>query len=148
MRILATVLAVISAVIMLASGIMKLVNSGFRSDMDAVYEIGGNQFGTWFFLLVGLFEVLIAVLLFIPRFRTLGAIDLIIVMVGAAVFNLAFVKDIIPAGLDDPSNFVIVNIILALVGAAIAFLWRRHTVEHPVALRSIDSPMMRRIDGT
>jgi len=65
MRIFTTILALIGAAIMLASGVIKLVNSGFRSDMNSLYEIGGSSFGTWFYLLVGLFEILIAVLLFI-----------------------------------------------------------------------------------
>jgi len=142
MRIFTTILALIGAAIMLISGVMKIVNSGFRSDMNSLYEIGGSEFGTWFFLLVGLFEILIAVLLFLPRFRTLGGIDLFIVMVGALIFNAFFVKDVIPAGLDDPTGFIAVNVVLALLGLAIAYLWRSHTSDNPHVLTHLPSDIV------
>lgn len=143
MRIFTTILALIGAAVMLLSGVMKIVNSGFRSDMNSVYEIGGSEFGTWFYLLVGLFEILIAVLLFLPRFRTLGGIDLFIVMVGAIIFNVFFIKDVIPEGIDDPGGFIIaINAVLALLGLAIALLWRSHTSDNPHVLTHLPSDIV------
>jgi len=142
MRIFTTILALIGAAIMLITGVMKVVSSGFRSDMNSLYEIGGSSFGTWFYLLVGLFEILIAVLLFLPRFRTLGGIDLFIVMVGAIIFNAFFVRDVIPDGLDDPTGFIAVNVVLALLGAAIAMLWRNHTSDNPHVLTHLPSDIV------
>ena len=90
--------------------------------MNELYEIGGSQFGGWFFVLVGLFEVLIGIALFIPRTRMLGGMGLAFVMLGAVVLNIGFVAETLPADADDPGMFVPVNLVLAALGATIAFL--------------------------
>lgn len=131
MKLLTTVLAIIGAVIMALAGISKLVSSGMRSDSVSTYEIGGNEFPGWFFVLVGLAEILIAIWLIYPPFRDAGGVSLFIVMIGALIFNLALVKDVLPSGIDDPSGFAVLNIVIALIGAAVAYLWPR--VEPEVA---------------
>lgn len=125
MKLVTTILAVIGAIIMFISGVMKIVSSSFRGDMVANYAIGGNEIGGWFYVLVGIAEIGIAVWLIYPPFRDAGGVALFIVMLGAMIFNLGLAKDILPAGADDPASFVPINVVLGLVGAAIAFMWPR-----------------------
>lgn len=125
MKMVTTVLAILGAIVMAISGIAKIVSSSMRSDSVDVYAIGGNEFPGWFFLLVGIAEVAIAVWLLYPPFRDSGGVALFMVMVGALIFNLFLVKDVLPEGATDPTNFWIVNVVIALVGAAIAYMWPR-----------------------
>lgn len=110
---------------MAISGIVKVVSSGFRSDAVSTYVLGGNEIGGWFFVLVGIAEIGIAVWLLYPPFRDAGGVALMLVMLGALLFNLALVRNVLPDGIDDPSSFWPVNIVLALVGLIIAFMWPR-----------------------
>lgn len=125
MKLVITILSILAAIAMFLSGIAKLVGSGFRDDMVSTFAIGGNEIGGWFFILVGIAEIGIALWLLYPPFRDAGGAALLIVMIGALVFNLALVRDVLPEGIDDPSGFWPVNIILGLVGLAIAVMWPR-----------------------
>lgn len=125
MKMVTTVLAVLAAIVMAVSGIFKLVSASARNDMADVYEIGGNEFPIWFFVLVGVAEVITAIWLLYGPFRDSGGVALFMIMLGAFIFNVFLVKDVVPDGLQDPSSFWIVNVVLGLVGAAIAFLWPR-----------------------
>ena len=118
-RIFLTVLAGFGALIMTASGLVKILNTEFRTDMTNTYEISGG----WFYVLVGLFELAIALLLVMKDSRVLGGIALAGLMAGALIFNLFLVVDVLPEGVQDPTNFWPVNIALALLGAAIAEFW-------------------------
>lgn len=125
MKMVTTVLAVLAAIVMAASGIFKIVGSAARNDMTNTYEIGGNAFPGWFFVLVGIAEVAIAIWLLYPPFRDSGGVALLMVMLGALIFNLFLVRDVLDPDLTDPSSFWIVNIVIGLIGAFIAYMWPR-----------------------
>lgn len=140
MRMVSILLAVLGAVIMLASGVMKLIDADARDEMNSLYEAGGSEFGIWFFVLVGIFEVAIAALLLIPRTRVLGGFDLFVVMVGAFIFNLFLVNDVLPDDVTNPRTFVPVNVVIALLGVAIMYLTRRQRKERRAAPEVTSEP--------
>ncbi len=114
------------AIVLIASGLQKMFNSGFRSDMNQVYELGDSSFGTWFFLVVGVIEFVIGVLIVWPRTRIPAALAMVLFFVGALIFNIGFAVDPVPENLNDPSTLIPADVILGLLGLGIAALWRRH----------------------
>lgn len=120
MRTFTTILALLGALIMLASGLVKVLSSSFRQDQSELYELAGSAVPSWFFLAVGVFEVLVAVALVVPRTRVLGGLAFVITMAGALAFNLVLASE----GADpDPADFAPVNVVLGALGLLITLLW-------------------------
>lgn len=122
MRTLTTVLALIGSLVMAASGLIKVLSSGFREEQNELYQLADNALTPTFYLAVGVLELVIAFLLVIPRTRTWGGLGLLLVMVGAAGFNTTLAVDV-AQGETDPASFVPVNVVLGALGAVIAGGW-------------------------
>ena len=125
MRLAVSLLGSLFAVIMIAIGLQKIFGSDLRADMTATYEVGGSAISGWFFVLVGIFEIVIGVALALPVSRAVGGLGLAIGQAGAVVFNTALVADPLPSGLDDPGGIVFLNLVLLIGGVLIAVLWPR-----------------------
>lgn len=102
--------------------------------MNAVFEVNGEEFGGWFFLIVGLIEIAIGATIVYQRTRIPGAIAYANVMVGAIIFNTVFAKDEIPEGLNDPGDAIVPNIVLLLFSLGIAALWRNQGDEGDIGI--------------
>jgi len=113
MKILEWILAVGLALVMALAALNKILSSEFRDTLSDSINLPG-----WFLILVGLLELSLAVDLLLPRFRILGGLGVAVVMVGAVVFNLfgETVDD------NNPRLVIPLNIVLALVGLAAAWL--------------------------
>ncbi len=124
MRAAVTILALIGALIMVVAGVTKVALTGFRNDMNDLYEIAGSDLGPWFYLAVGVVEIVVAVALIPPPTRIFGGLGLLIVQLGAAGFNNFLTVDPLPDDAGDPATFLIVNLVLAGLGLVIALGWR------------------------
>jgi uncharacterized membrane protein YphA (DoxX/SURF4 family) len=113
MKILEWVLAIFLGLVMLGAGVSRIISSETRSDLSDSIGVPG-----WFLILVSLLEILLAIDLFWPRFRILGGIGSAVVMVGALIFNL-FGEEV---GSANPQAGIPANIVLAIVGLAVAWL--------------------------
>lgn len=113
MKILQWVLAVALAFVMAGAGLNKIFSSEFR-------DLLGDQINTpnWFLVLVGLFELLLAVDLLLPRFRILGGVGVAVTMVAAAVFNLF--GDTVDG--NNPRVAIPLNLVLAVLALVTAWL--------------------------
>lgn len=113
MKKLEWVLAVALGALLLVSALARIVSSDARGDMSDALNVPG-----WFLILVSLWEIVIAIDLFLPRFRILGGVGAAVTMIGAALFNLFgdTVND------TNPRQFIPVNIVLALAGLGVAWL--------------------------
>lgn len=77
-KIASWVLITVLALMMLLSGGMKLAGSP-----ELLANFQGWGYAVWFFYLIGALEVLGAIGLFIPKLRTLAALGLLGLMIGA-----------------------------------------------------------------
>lgn len=113
MKKLEWVLAVVLGLVLLASALGRIFSSGARGDMADSLNVPG-----WFLVLVSLWEIALAVDLFLPRFRILGGVGAAVTMIGAGIFNLFgdTIDDV------NPRQFIPVNVVLALVGFGVAWL--------------------------
>ena len=113
MKIVEWVLAVLLALVFLAVGVFRLINSSDRADQAELLNVPG-----WFLILVSLLEIALAIDLLIPRFRILGGVGIAIVMVGAVILNLfgTTVNDV------NPRTFIPGNIVLVLLALLTAWL--------------------------
>lgn len=138
-----TALAVLGAAAMTFAGLMKIFNTEFRGDMAENYEVFGAELPARFFVLVGLAELVIAVLIVYRPTRILGAAALTTFMVGALILNLGFAKDVLAEGVSDQSNAWPANLVLAALGASIGFFARDAAVATDSAGRSRRSGLRR-----
>lgn len=83
-------LAIALAVIFGVMGTALVASSRLRSDFNEQYEMfGGGEFGTGFFVVVGIAHVVVAIDLLGRRWRRIGAVGAAILMALALVFTLA-----------------------------------------------------------
>jgi len=114
-----TVLSVIFGLMMINSGLNKFFNyMPMPKDMpEAVMQIMAAfmQLG-WLFPLVAIAEIVGGILFMIPRFRALGAIVILPVMIGIVLFN----------AIQSPQTLVIALVLFAINVWAIAEDWRKY----------------------
>ncbi|MEM9130856.1 MAG: MauE/DoxX family redox-associated membrane protein [Actinomycetota bacterium] len=113
MKVLEWVLAIVLGLLIGVSGVSRLVSSDLRDEMGDYLNLPG-----WFLVLVSFWEILIAIDLFLPRFRIVGGVGAAVTMVVAAVLN--FFGETI----DDynPRTGIPWNVGLAVVGLIVAWL--------------------------
>lgn len=83
------VLSILLGLFMAFSGFMKFVNNDMPKDMpaEAIKTIQAFLETKWLMPLVGIVELIGGILLAIPKTRIIGALALLPVMVGIALFN-------------------------------------------------------------
>ena len=112
-RITVTVLSVLLALMFLGAGIPKLLGTP-----DVVAGFAKYGYPSWFHLLVGGTEVVAAVLLLVPRVAWLGAIAIVVIMVGATYTHAVL-------GTGEGSNALVTSCLL-IVAAFVAYMrWPR-----------------------
>lgn len=113
MKKLELVLAVILGLALLLAAIGRLFSSQLRNDMSDSLGLP-----VWFLIVVSVVEIVIAIDLFLPRFRILGGVGAGLTMVGATVFNIFGEK----AGDANPRQAIPMTIVLAIVGFVVAWM--------------------------
>ncbi len=123
---LAKALPFVAAAALLFPASRKLFDGAWREELGMTYELGGQGFGAWFFVLVGLLEAAMAGLILWPRTRVPAGLAMAGFFVGALVFNLGFRvdQDLLPADRPTLSALIPLDVSHLLLGLAIAFLWR------------------------
>lgn len=88
-RALATLASLTLAVVLASVGLALVLSARLRGDLDEQYLMfGGSSFGTSFFVLVGIVQLVVAVDLLVPRWRRVGALIAGLLMSLALVFTL------------------------------------------------------------
>lgn len=125
-NVIAKTLPLVAAAALLYPASRKLIDDGWRGELSASYQLGGQGFGAWFFALVGLLEVAMAGLILWPRTRVPAGLTMAGFFVGALVFNLALRvdQDLLPADRPGLSTLVPLDISHLLLGLAVAWSWR------------------------
>lgn len=113
MKKLELVLAVLLGLVLLLAAVGRLFSSQLRNDMSDSLGLP-----VWFLIIVSVIEIVIAIDLFLPRFRILGGIGAGLTMLGATVFNIFGEK----AGDANPQQAIPMTIILAILGFAVAWM--------------------------
>lgn len=96
------------ALAMFMAGIQKLI--GNEMLWQQFINFG---YARWFFYLTGIIEVGAAILIWIPKTRLVGAVMIVVTMLGAAYSNL------MTGG--DATVFIPVNLVLALLAGVVAW---------------------------
>ena len=116
----------VAAAALLYPGTRKLVDAAWREELTTTYQLGGQNFGEWFFVMVGLIEVAMAGLIVWPKTRVPAGLAMAGFFVGALVFNLGLRVDqnLLPADRPTLSTLIPLDISHLLIGLAVALLWR------------------------
>jgi hypothetical protein len=97
----------------LLAAVARIFSTELRTDMSDSLNLPG-----WFLIAVSVLEIVLAIDLFIPRFRILGGIGIGATMIGASIFNLLGEK----AGNADPRQAVPLTLVLSIIGFSVAWL--------------------------
>lgn len=119
-------LPLVAAVALLYPGTRKLADATWRQELTTTYQLGDQNFGGWFFVMVGLLEVGMAGLILWPKTRIPAGLAMAGFFVGALVFNLGLRvdQDLLPADRPTLSTLIPLDISHLLMGLAVALLWR------------------------
>ena len=113
MKRLEVVLAFLLGLALLFAAVARFFSSQMRNEMADSLNVP-----VWFLLVVSVIEIVIAIDLFLPRFRILGGVGAGLTMIGATIFNIFGEK----VGDADPQQGIPVTIILAIIGFLVAWL--------------------------
>ena len=119
-------LPIVAAAALLYPGVRKLADAVWRDELTTTYQLGDQNFGGWFFVLVGLIEVVMAGLILWTKTRVPAGLAMAGFFVGALVFNLGLRvdQDLLPADQPTLSTLIPLDISHLLIGVAVAWLWR------------------------
>ena len=119
-------LPIVAGAALLYPGIRKLADAGWRNELTTTYQLGDQNFGGWFFVLVGLIELVMAGLILWPKTRVPAGLAMAGFFVGALVFNLGLRvdQDLLPTDQPTLSTLIPLDIAHLLIGLAVAWLWR------------------------
>lgn len=113
MKVLEWVLAVLLAIALGGAALARLFSSTELDKQSDMLNIPG-----WFLVVVSIFELTLVLDLLMPRFRILGGVGAALTMAGAVLFNL--LGDTVDG--TDPRTAIPINVVLALIGLAVAWL--------------------------
>ncbi len=125
-KLISKTLPFVSAAALLYPATRKLADASWREELTTTYQLGDQNFGAWFFVMVGLLEVALAGLILWPKTRVPAGLAMAGFFVGALVFNLGLRvdQDLLPADRPTLSTLIPLDISHLLIGLAVAFLWR------------------------
>lgn len=125
-KIVSNALPVVAAAALTYPALRKLSDSAWRSELNTTYEVAGQNLGAVFFLLVGLLEASMAVLILWPKTRVPAGLAMAGFFVGALVFNLGFRVDqsLLPEDRPGLSTLIPLDVSHLLIGLGVALLWR------------------------
>ncbi len=119
-------LPIVAAAALLFPATRKLAEADWRDELTTTYQLGDQNFGTWFFVAVGLIELALAAFILWPTTRVPAGLAMAGFFVGALVFNL-FLRvdqDLLPADRPTLGTLIPLDISHLLIGLAVAWLWR------------------------
>ncbi len=119
-------LPIVAAAALLFPASRKLTDAAWREELSTTYQLGGQGFGEWFFVLVGLLEAVMAGLVLWPKTRIPAGLAMAGFFVGALVFNLGLRvdQDLLPADRPGLGTLIPLDVSHLVLGLAIAWLWR------------------------
>lgn len=125
-KLISKILPFVAAAALLYPGIRKLVDDSWREELTTTYQLGEQNFGGWFFVMVGLIEIAMAGLILWPRTRVPAGLAMAGFFAGALMFNLILRvdQDVLPADRPTLSTLIPLDISHLLIGLAVALLWR------------------------
>lgn len=125
-KLISKALPLLAAAALLYPGTRKLADAAWRDELTTTYQLGDQNFGGWFFVLVGLLEVAMAGLILWPKTRVPAGLAMAGFFIGALVFNLGLRvdQDLLPADRSTLGTLIPLDISHLLIGLAVAFLWR------------------------
>lgn len=134
-NILSRTLPFLAAVALLIPASRKLTGGDWRDELGMTYRFGDQDFGATFFVLVGLIEAALAVLILWPKTRIPAGLAMAGFFVGALVFNLGFrvEQSALPEGRSTLAQLIPLDISHLLLGLAVAALWWNHQSESSAA---------------
>ena len=116
----------LAAAALVYPGARKLVDGTWREQLTTTYQLGDQNFGGWFFVMVGLIELVMAGLILWPKTRVPAGLTMAGFFVGALVFNLGLrvEQDLLPADRPTLGALIPLDISHLVIGLAVAWLWR------------------------